>query len=369
MLIYNILLIYIIILSFFYNCVKKDNIKKAKVLYLFLTFIPMMIVMGLRDKNVGTDTRSYCMYFRIISRMSLIKAFDNNPILWAILNKIFAIFGTRDINYILPLSMIILILIAKFIYDYSDDVGLSTILFILSYYYFTGFNTARQFLAIAIVINSFKYIINDDKKLIKKNIIKFLIVNLIAIGIHPTSIIFLMCLIILISKPSLKNIVKISSIFIIAMCLFIPISNFLVKYFPHYSLYVSSNEIKENGFGQGKNRNFAITSIYIIFEIILMYFWVVNNINKEKIKLHYSYIIINMFGIILGVLALKTTLFNRMAAYFMIFNIIYIPYLFTYFKGNQKYLISSLYILIMLIPYYVQLTENIGGISPYKFIF
>ena len=362
MIVYNILLLYIFIISILFG--KNLKLKKQKIIYLFLSFVPITLVMGLRTKYVGTDTYSYCAYFREISNSTFKNAIDNNPVIWVVLNKFFALFGTKDINYILPLSVLISFFVAKFIYDNSENLKISVILYIIGYFYFSAFNVARQFLAMAISINSYKYLVNKN---IDKRILKFIIVNLIAIGIHPTSIIFLICFMLLM-KPTKRNIIKVFSIAIVALIAFVPISNILVKYFPHYSMYVNENGITNTGFGIGKNRNFIITIIYMTFEAIMFYLFSNNKDEKEKRNL-FNFIIINGLAIFLGIMSLKSVMFSRIAWYFTIFSIIYIPYIFKYIKANQRMPIEIMYIIIMIIPYYVQLKDNISGVLPYYFNF
>ena len=374
MLVYTILLIYIFISSILYksNRYKSNrysNKNKEKIIYLIITFIPLLIVMGFRGDTVGTDTYVYSnLNFKDISRMNIKEAVEQYPPIWAILNKIFLIFGTKSFCYIFPLSAITLFFVAKFIYDYSEDIVLSTILFILTYMYFNAFNGARQFLSIAIIINSFKYLIDENKKNKKGNILKFLMLNIIAIGIHPISAIYVIMLLTM-CKPTKSNFIKISIILIVFFASFLPISQIFVKRFPHYELYLNEEGFTEYGFGKGKNRSFAMTLIYILFEFVFLYLILDKKIQRENLKIHFVYSCINLIAIIIGIMSLKSTMFVRIAWYFTIFNIIYVPYILKYFKGKQKIYMSFSYCMIMIIPYYIQLQSNINGILPYKFNF
>lgn len=122
MLVYTILLIYIFISSILYKSNRYSNKNKEKIIYLIITFIPLLIVMGFRGDTVGTDTYAYSnLYFKDISRMNIKEAVEQYPPIWAILNKIFLIFGTKSFCYIFPLSAITLLFVAKFIYDYKEN--------------------------------------------------------------------------------------------------------------------------------------------------------------------------------------------------------------------------------------------------------
>ncbi len=359
MIIYTLLIFYVIFLSIIY-ALKKSKSKKTDKIFLIMAFIPMIIIMGFRGRTVGTDTYSYTIYFQQICDYSISEALNFFPLGWVILNKMIGItLGIEPVNYIFVVSFLLLILFMKFIYDNSIDVSVSTILFILFYHYFSSFNGMRQYLAVAIAINSFKYLMEN------KNI-KFIFINLIATSIHPTALLFLFLLPVKNIKPTISNIYKILFISIVLMMILGPIAQLFVKMFPHYELYLDETGIGTFGFGQGKNRNIIITFIYIAFEIFMLV--VMKNKNKINLKEHFVYIIINLIGILFCLMSLSNTLFNRLSWYFIIFAIIYIPYCFKFFNNKDRLYLNVLFIAVMFIPCYVQLYEGISNVAPFSWI-
>ena len=359
MIIYTLLIFYVIFLSIIY-AFKKNKSKKTDKIFLIMAFIPMIIIMGFRGRTVGTDTYSYTVYFQQICDYSLTNALNFFPLGWVILNKVIgATLGIEPINYIFIVSMLTLILFMKFIYDNSINVSISTILFILFFHYFSAFNGMRQYLAVAIVANSYKYLMEN------KNI-KFILINLIATSIHPTAILFLCLIPIKMIKPTIGNIYKILFFSIFFILLLGPIAQIFVNIFPHYALYLDESGIGTFGFGQGKNRNVIITFIYIFFEIFML----IKMKNKENLKIeeHYMYVIINLIGILFCLLSLTNTLFNRLSWYFIIFAIIYIPYCFKFFNGKDRFYLNILFIAMMFIPCYIQLYEGISNVVPFSWI-
>lgn len=356
MLIYNILLLYIILVSIFFDIRES---KKKKIIYLFIIFIPMTIIMGIRDISVGTDTSLYCSIFKYIANENFNTALSQYPIVWVSINKIISLIGTNNVNYIFPIAVFINLFIAKFIYENSTDVKMSVILYILSYFYLTSFNIGRQFLSMAICAYAYKYLNNKNKK----EIIKFILLVLLATGIHPTAIIFMLCILTFL-KPNRKNIVLCLISMSIILSAFVPISNIFVRYFPHYEIYVNEGEITQHGFGVGKNRSSIMTLVYIFFELILFYLFNTNKNNNDK-KVLFNFIIINGIGCLFGIMSLTSIMFSRFARYFNLFSIIYIPYVFKYIKKEQQIFVEVIYIFIMLIPYYIQLRDNISGVVPY----
>ena len=73
------------------------------------------------------------------------------------------------------------------------------------------------------------------------------------------------------SRPTKNNMIKIMIFSIFIFAIFIPIANLMIRYFPHYSSYVEGNKITQYGFGQGKNRSVIIMLLYFVFEIVLIY--------------------------------------------------------------------------------------------------
>ena len=354
MLTYNILLLYIILVSIFFDIRES---KKKKIIYLFLIFIPMTIIMGIRNISVGTDTSLYCSIFKYIANENFDTALSQYPIVWVSINKIISLIGTDNVNYIFSIAVLINLFVAKFIYDNSDDVKMSVILYILSYFYF---NIGRQFLSMAICVYAYKYLNNKNKK----ETIKFMLLVLLAIGIHPTAIIFMLCILTLL-KPKRKNIILCLISMSLIMVAFVPISNIFVRYFPHYEIYVNEEGITQHGFGVGKNRSSIMTLIYIFFELIMIYLFNTNKNNNIDKKILFNFIIINGIGCLWGIMSLTSIMFSRFARYFNLFSIIYIPYVFKYIKKDQVLIVEVIYFFIMFIPYYIQLNDNISGVVPY----
>lgn len=361
MIIYIGLIIYIFVTSIIYCLIKykyKKETNLSKKVYLALTFIPLLIVMGARGRYVGTDTYSYTIYFKQICSLTFFDAIEIYPICWVFLNKMIGtIFGVNYFFFIFIISFLILTLIAKFIYDTSDNIAVSTLLFVLFYHYFNAFNGMRQYLAIAISINSFKYLLN------KKNI-RYILINVISILIHPTSVVFLSLLILNFVKPNFKSFLKITLFSILVVLAINPLAELFVKYFPHYQLYLDGGKIGTYGFGQGQNRSFIITIIYIFFEILMLFrLFKQKNFDDKK---QYAFLFINLIGIIMLFLSLNNILFSRIAWYFMIFAIVYIPHCFNYFTKKDNLYLNIFFILIMLIPCCIQLVENINGVLPFS---
>ena len=341
MLVYGLLLLYIIFISLIY---KKINNKNKKI-YLFFVFIGLFFVMGFRGKKVGTDTENYCYIFENIVKTPISELKDT-PVVWIVINKIFGIFGTKPINYIMPLSFLILFGMAVFIYKNSEDIVMSLFLFILGFFYCTAFNAGRQYLSMTFCINTYKLFICDNIEKTKKIKI-YIICNIIAILIHPVSIVFLITFPLLFIQPTKKNMLIYFVGTIMILGSFVSFAILLTKYFPHYELYVGTSGLTNYGFGVGKNRSVLINILYVILEGILLYTFNDNYIDKCDMKKHFCFIVINFINISLGFMSLKSIMFSRIQYYFSIFSIIFIPYILNKFIKKDRNVLKLGYLLIL----------------------
>lgn len=351
MLIYFIAIIVICIIALL--CFSKNSNDKKRTIFLFLSFTILFVIMGFRDNSVGTDTQLYCNIFKnnysINSIMDVFISEDSSP-LYTIYNYIIGLVS-HDCNIIkITNSFIICFLTMLFIRENTKHVFLSTLLFLTFYHFFSAMNITRQYIAVMIVANSFKYI--KQKKLVK-----FVLCCFIATGIHNTAIISFVLLPLLFMKLNKRNIgIYLLCVFLVSFML-PSILNIFTYIFPHYDLYFENNMLDE----VGRNRKILITMIYIIFEILMYYIFIKKIYHEEDMKF---YFIINIIAIILGVLSLETILLSRMEIYFSIFAIIYIPIIISKFK--QKLILYFMLILCMMLPMYIQLSSNNSGVVPYQ---
>lgn len=114
---------------------------------------------------------------------------------------------------------------------------------------------------------------------------------------------------------------------------------------------------------------FLFFLIFIIAELVLIR----KSATRSKEDIFLTYVV--CIAVVLGIVFSKQVLISRMTTYFAIFVIIYIPKIISQsimaLTNNWKstiatnYLVSSVVILITLIPMTVQLIRNISGVVPY----
>lgn len=166
MIIYWVIALFLIILSFFKN-------KR----FLMLSFFILLFVAGLRSIEIGTDTSNYAMFFLAGEDMtSYYKAFEYG---WTYLNLFVYKLGL-DYQWIIFLSSCFFLLpLYGGIYKQSKKPLFSVCLSYLLFYYCYSFNITRQMIAVAIVLYGYQYII-------QRNILKYSLTILLAFCFHSS---------------------------------------------------------------------------------------------------------------------------------------------------------------------------------------
>lgn len=330
---------------------KLDNPKYKKA-YLIFCFIQMTLIQGLRDISVGTDTAMYVNTYNNYLHSKLyfnqFKHFEYGfQLLYTILHKM----NMSSQQMLIITSGLTMFGFIYFIYKNSKNVYISTFMFTCMLYP-NSFNIMRQYLAIAIAINSYQFIINNKY-------IRGLILICIGSLFHITAIFMLIPLILNFVKnwALIRNITIASSI----IC-FIFGNQIVIKLLPFFnkSFYI-------NGFN--RDRLVRMTTVLtIIFSILMLYFSnkIKEREDKKELKLLTNIAFVN---INFGILYLKYEFFSRIIEIFNSFLIIGIPLglsrIQSYYKVLIKIGIYCLPFLLMLNAVY----NSQSGIEIYKMYF
>ena len=283
---------------------------------------------------------------------------ENTNILWIIFNKIVYLFSYNYNVFLLLVGTATNYCIAKLIYDESEDVMLSTILYMCLYHYFREFNTSRQYLAIAISTVAFRYILNNKNK-------KALFTIFFAILIHNISIISIL-LLMLINKNMYRNdkiIFKILMVALVGIIIKYGLNVFL-NIFPHYAMYFDET-IYEDKSGGGKR--IILTIVYLLTYILISFYIKKSQKSKKdeaKIDLLEKLNFLNLISIFLGIIFIKSVTFYRLEQFYSIYYILLLPNMIEMILKN-KIFAKIICIVVFSILLFIQLNNNYGQIIPY----
>lgn len=346
--------------------VKVSKYEGEKKLLFILYVIHLSTIVGIRSVNVGTDTGLYQAIFNSTSRQSIMFILQESDfILYSLLMKLVSNMFNGNYQVFLFIVAIItnffFLIVAFKLKDMS--MFLFTFFYIVLFYYFQTFNISRQFLAISICFFYF-YLLTQNKK------ISAFIFLLIAVMIHTTALVCIVFYFLNNIVWTTKKYIFLSFFTILSLGIFENVFSIFATYFPHYDMY--SGRIED--FTSGGNRIWLT-----IFLTLILLLGIYVSQNNTKLYPNYFYVLQSVLVISssIGVFFYANELMVRIQFYFEVFSIIYIPLIFLKNKrqivnnGKVSYLSLLLVplILILFVPFFIQLRNNYGDVIPFEFYF
>ncbi|WP_214798859.1 EpsG family protein [Exiguobacterium sp. s50] len=298
--------------------------------FLFFSFVILFLFMALRY-DYGND---YMGYFNIHFQIQTgLPSWGANDYLYYTLNNLVP-------NFSMLIAIISLFYLCVVWYLIKQNLKFNQywiamlILLINPYLFLIHLSSLRQTLAICFFIIAVKFAI-------ERKWFMYLVLVIIAIGMHASAIVLLPLYFLLTDKP-FKTKDSLFTIIIVGILLFTSFFDQavseLLKYFPsHYEYYF--NERTQNSL-----RATLLSSVF--FLMILL------NLKKLKGK-EIIYGKLSLIATIMSILAFKISMMNRFGMYFDIFLIITLPHIFTVIKNRYaKIALFMLIITIYLLRYY-----------------
>jgi hypothetical protein len=316
-----------------------DNNRKEK-FFLWMIILTLTFVSGLRHQSVGIDTQGY---IDIISKLRggyIPKISNVNEQGFLVLSYILVNVSKGYTLALLAFAFITNALIIFRLYDYKDKISLTWAIFIYyMIFYFTSFNTIRQWLAMAIVFFATKYIGKNTVS----NIIYISLVVL-AISMHTTAVfaIFFLPLYYL-ALPSNNRRHVMIKICMIIVAIFIG-SAVYTTIINRYSSYISSSI-----YGDMSAINIVLL-LFLCFIILYDNDWKItiqrpgtdlSAISMTRIKFEtFAFFI----GIVLTLMVFFTRYADRVGQYFLLFEVVVFPY---YINKKRTRLITITFVVLL----------------------
>jgi len=362
--IYLFVLLWCVVFSYtaYYNRVV-CKVKPFQYFFLFLSFIVLVIISGLRD-FVGTDYNNYYNFYEFQSYneeevgvrleigfktiIDLLKRIDLGP--WTLF--------TTSAILIWSLFFISFKNFKKHLY-----LGL---FFAITYnFFFFSFNGIRQAIAMAALGFAFKYI--EDKKMIKYFIFIFLTST-----IHYSIIIFLPFYF-FISKIHFKQFVWYVLFFVSLLLHFISASLLVVPLYTlnnwlsfigiEYGNYISSFENSIKTLDSSKISLGYIVYVIIGFFILMYYKEIV-----AKEKKYLPYFNLSLIGIVFYNAFANILIIARVNSYFIFFQIFCLTFIIKHLLESKNKIIAYLILLFFVFIFIYNISVNSNGCNPYQFI-
>ena len=323
--VYYILLIWIFEAMIFCFCTTgKICFRKNRNTFIVLSFIAIIYLLGMRDLNVGADTKSYCNMFDKVALTpfsEIIKHyyFSYMEVGYIVLMKVVSFLG----NYLLfqiIISIITNILFFKFIKENFENYFVGVMLFLSLDVFFLLFNLSRQMLAVALVINCWSYL-NHKKRVMA-------LCFLVCAGfIHTTAWLFIGFFMVYFMKKCKLFIKLIPVIGITALFFYQEIIDIAYFILPHYANYYGNHKtIMEAGFAKIIWLIILVISLITIIKKIKIIDIKNNSVislnDQRALNWHietYLYASFSLFYVVTNIIGLSFNYFERIGCYFVPF--------------------------------------------------
>ena len=335
-----------------------NPIIKNRKLFLICSFSFLAVIASLRANTVGSDVANYQNIFE-----STINGYtpDTRYPVYVTYSHIVGLVSQNPYAITIANSLVICSLIGIFIYRSGVHSLYSTFLFVGMYFYGDSLNGARQYIAVGLIANAFLFILN-------KKWMQYILLTVLAIGIHSTAILSLIFIPIVVVKWTRKNIFMFFVIIIVISLLYNRIISLFYIIFPQYSIY-SNQQFLSTIPTQGT----GMIVIYYLFLLclFLVFLYVINSYNLQLTSVEIKIILSYSISLLLSIIFFKNVLMIRMLWYFSILGIICFPIIIdkvsALFKKDKqaRVVIFSLFFVIIFFAYVIQLKKGIDEIVPY----
>lgn len=319
-----------------------DKNKNNIIFHTICSGIPLFVISAFRY-NVGTD---YQGYLRDILWTRLNATFFVEPF-FKFLYKGIVKYNLNEQWFFIITSGLIVFTFIYYVFRESPMPILSIFLFWGTTYYFCSMNGIRQFLAIAVLLLSLKYV--EERQLVK-----FLTFIALAACIHLSSVVFIVIYFLGKIKITPRRAYTITAILLL---LSNPITQLVLKLvsYTRYGRYIGT--VFDNG--QGNTYRMAI-------QIAILIFCSVFYVDNPKFNIYYNLQIITVW---IYAFAGKIVLIRRFAWTFGASAIVLISMAVAFVKDKKLKFICELSIVVLFFAYaFLSTIWGIQGCYPYQFI-
>lgn len=355
MLIYILLVLTILILN-----IERKNGRISDRTYCKIICIAFILITGLRHNDVGSDTTVYYNGFNNgigLSLSSVLASHEDKGfyfIWWLIQNYV----GKFEILTVL-IACVFYIPVTTLIYRYSDDYGMSFLSLMAFNFFQFSMTGMRQTMALGFTALVLLELLKD-----KTNLIKLVFFIALGISMHRSCWIILLYLLIYWISTKVLNRKAIWLTLLIVPIVYVLRTDIVVLGINLYdSEKIIANEISGGG---------GLTTYLVYILLLIIGFFERDNYFLDDyggiVKRASFDVLVMIVGTSLLGLVMVESVFFRVAWYFSIYLVIYLPRLVEKFStdGSTKGIASVVVYVMLLIMYFV-FTKGSATVLPYKF--
>lgn len=328
--------------------------RQGSIIFTSLALLLLTVFAAMRATHVGTDSHTYIGFFYSALDRGLELTLLSEPLfsLYNYLSRLLSIMlGTEHQLFFLGISFTVCYLYLNSIEKLSKYKVQSLLLFILLGFYTFHFNGARQAIAIALFLFSYRYIISGEAG-------KYCILIFIGFLIHKSILVMLPFYYFFRVGLTAKTVCLIVLATVFSALSMQVIVDLAASYDASYSSYADS---KFSGSG-------LVTTLF--FSAIFVWLWLSMRINGIKSKLHENSLLAMLVSVCIGwvsvALSLNPSGILRLIVYFTQFSIFALPISVMAFPTGIQRTVVAMVVYGILFAYFYLTTSSFSGLNPYR---
>lgn len=320
MAVYLILMATVLILA--YPLIEHKPSVGKKLCYVIVTFGAMYLISIFRY-GLGNDYYSYIYIFRNIKDASGLAIFNlGYEPAFTVITKLVSMF-TGNVNVLYAVyALLILVPTAYAVFRYSENIWMSTMMFISLTFFYCSLSFIRQSIAFAIILCAYRF-------MKERNHFMVLLFIFFACLFHSTVIIMIpLYLIAAFVKPTKITVPIYAILTALVYVLSWPVLRLAVVLLPQYKGYLNLNFIT-----QGYDPVYMIVPSIIVVLVLIAHFTGYGKAYPKESALFTNFAI---FNFIIWFIATKHFVIERFSMYLYIMMIMFVPSIARYYMNCAK---------------------------------
>lgn len=381
------MIIYFVLAGFiplygFLTHANRNNFRKKQ--FVFVVFGIMTLISALRASTIGIDLDlHYAKNYELISSVNwsdipIFATLKQYELGYCYFTKLLTYISSNVQFYIIITSIIVYGLHGYFFYKKSEDVILSSSLFMFFCLFYMYMNIIRQAVAVSILLLA--YLIFSESKKKVHNYVVFVLLVMLASALHSSAILCLIYL--LFDKLKFTKIHMLLGIVVTALIYvgYSSVYKFVLSILggnDKYSSYLDSEK-----YGVGHMNSQSIYYVIITLGAFLLGYYILVWKDKTshklfakqeyKVKSNESFMLYMSFiAFACRLLIFKMSIISRFTFYFIPFVLILYPYAISKFKRRSNRIILNLTVYGVCLIYFMWVTlsnaDALYGVVPYEF--
>lgn len=381
------MIIYFVLAGFiplygFLTHANRNNFRKKQ--FVFVVFGIMTLISALRASTIGIDLDlHYAKNYELISSVSwsdipIFATLKQYELGYCYFTKLLTYISSNVQFYIIITSIIIYGLHGYFFYKKSEDVILSSSLFMFFCLFYMYMNIIRQAVAVSILLLA--YLIFSESKKKVHNYVVFVLLVILASVFHSSAILCLVYL--LFDRLKFTKIHMLLGIVVTALIYvgYSSVYKFVLSILGGNDKYNSYLESEKYGVGHMNSQ--SIYYVIITLGAFLLGYYILVWKDKTshklfakqeyKVKSNESFMLYMSFiAFACRLLIFKMSIITRFTFYFIPFVLILYPYAISKFKRRSNRIILNLTVYGVCLIYFMWVTlsnaDALYGVVPYEF--